>query len=318
MSMDVSARSETFPSECSERRPAWLEEALEGARPVMSARRERPFELRGFSIAGIDLFRASAPDAGALEGSYFVELVASVYVALLGLLDRRGLHPLRFWNYLPDIHRAVPGFGRRYEAFSTGRYAAYNRVFRGHPWPLAAASAVGHHEGRLEVDLLASKIPGEPIENPRQIPAYRYSRTYGEFPPFFTRAIRVGHPLPSVDMNLLAIVSGTASIMGEESQHAGDLKSQTEETLLNLSAVAGCVTGERRREHAAEGWASRHLVRYRELRAYVPRAEDGQEVAHRLWTALPNLKRLEVVRADLCRPELRLEVEGLLCLNDGD
>jgi len=39
--------------------------------------------------------------------------------------------------------------------------------------------------------------------------------------------------------------------------------------------------------------------------------EHSEPIRDRLQTACPNLRRLELVRAHICRPELLLEIEGI-------
>ena len=73
-----------------------------------------------------------------------------------------------------------------------------------------------------------------PLENPRQVPAYRYSRRYGLRPPCFARATKFESTL---------FIGGTASIIGEDSRHAAAIVAQTEETLSNLRALIAAATG---------------------------------------------------------------------------
>ena len=40
----------------------------------------------------------------------------------------------------------------------------------------------------LMIDALSAASPGIAVENPRQIPSYRYARRYGPRPPCFARA----------------------------------------------------------------------------------------------------------------------------------
>ena len=137
------------------------------------------------------------------------------------------------------------------------------------------------------------------VENPRQVPAYRYSRRFGPLPPCFARATIVR---PSVGAPLL-MVGGTASIRGEESMHANDLGAQVDETLANLASVVCAAWGGAGDERA--------LRRYRHLRAYHRREGDRLAVESRMRAAFPALDRLELLPAELCRPELLVEVEGL-------
>ena len=122
-------------------------------------------------------------------------------------------------------------------AFNAGRYEAFSDHF-GHPTAFGhsvpTASAVGVHGDQFVLHALASAEPAAPIENPRQVSAYNYSRRFGPMPPCFARATLLG---AHSDKPLL-IVGGTASITGEESQHIGDVLGAGVETFvlsLNLS-----------------------------------------------------------------------------------
>ncbi len=71
--------------------------------------------------------------------------------------------------------------------------------------------------------------PGIALENPRQISAYKYPRQYGPTPPAFSRAMLVAPDL--------LMISGTASIVGHASQHAGNVERQMTEIFSNLDSL---------------------------------------------------------------------------------
>ena len=78
--------------------------------------------------------------------------------------------------------------------FNGGRFAACEH-WHGSPndfdHTLASASGVGVLGRALAIHCLAADDAGEPVENPRQVPAYKYSRRYGPRPPCFARATRL-------------------------------------------------------------------------------------------------------------------------------
>jgi chorismate lyase/3-hydroxybenzoate synthase len=84
-------------------------------------------------------------------------------------------HLLRIWNYIDDITLG-DGDDERYKRFCIGRAAGLGEDF--HATTLPAATAIGRvrPNGRLQVYWLASRTPGTPLENPRQVSAYRYPR----------------------------------------------------------------------------------------------------------------------------------------------
>jgi chorismate lyase/3-hydroxybenzoate synthase len=104
------------------------------------------------------------------------------------------------------------------------------------------------------------------------------------------------------------LVGGTASIRGEESVHVGDLHGQTMETFENLRALVRAAYG-RVSEGDVPEEAGLHC--FRDLRVYVVRESDVAAVTERVTGAFTSVERVEYVIADLCRPELLVEIEGV-------
>src|SRR5690606_24237920 len=85
-------------------------------------------------------------------------------------------HLLRVWNYMDAITLGEDD-DERYRRFCVGRVSGLERP---EDTRLPAATAIGRCDGRrvLQVYWLAAAGPGTPLENPRQISAYRYPRQY--------------------------------------------------------------------------------------------------------------------------------------------
>ena len=131
--------------------------------------------------------------------------------------------------------------------FNAGRYAAYHNWFNGRAEfeaSMATATGVGYQGTDLVVHVLASDRRGTPVENPRQVQAYRYSSRYGPMPPCFARATIVR---PNGTGASALLIGGTSSVRGEASMHVGDVSAQTRETLGNIAhlIVAGSRGGKR-------------------------------------------------------------------------
>jgi hypothetical protein len=130
------------------------------------------------------------------------------------------------------------------------------------------------------------------VSNPRQVDAHAYSEgvLVGEIPektsPKFERAKRVVR-----DGVETVFVSGTASIIGEESVALGDVAAQTKTTLDNIATLT---------PDGALSW----------LRAYVKRAGDIPVVREVCEATLPGTPAL-YVHSDVCRAELLVEIEGV-------
>jgi chorismate lyase / 3-hydroxybenzoate synthase len=196
---------------------------------------------------------------------------------------------LRAWNHMRDIN-AGDGDQERYKRFSAGRHDALTAAGLS-TCRFPSASAVGMRDGELAIYFIASRVAGRQVENPRQVSAYHYPREYGPRPPSFARATAL-----SMNGNALVFISGTASVVGHETRHAGDVDRQTEETIRNLERIvseSGMAPGE-----------------VRTLKLYVRRAADSERINRRIRQSFPGAAML-VLEAELCRRDLLLEVEAV-------
>ncbi|WP_133479904.1 pteridine-dependent deoxygenase [Cognatilysobacter segetis] len=203
-------------------------------------------------------------------------------------------HLLRIWNYVDDITLGE-GDEERYKQFCVGRAAGLGEGFVTETLPAATAIGRIRPNGRLQVYWLASRTPGTPLENPRQVSAYRYPRQYGPQPPSFARAM-----LPPAPMPLL--LSGTASIRGHESLHHDSVEAQLDETLANIDALIDVARTTRPELPAAPAAST-------PLKAYVREADELARVDAAMASRLPGVPRV-VLHARVCRRELRLEIDG--------
>jgi hypothetical protein len=112
-----------------------------------------------------------------VSANTMVDSTRNIYRQLLnGLTD---LSPSRFWNFIPGINQVV-GELDVYKMFCLGRSEAFAPWSEGHDnTRLPAASAVGTPDDQLTVVMLCTAEPMVPVENPQQIPAYRYPQRYG-------------------------------------------------------------------------------------------------------------------------------------------
>jgi chorismate lyase / 3-hydroxybenzoate synthase len=199
------------------------------------------------------------------------------------------------WNFVPSIQDQLDA-GDRYMAFNSGRFAAFVESFGlagDEPAATPTASAVGIDGTTLWIHVLVADAPGVPVENPRQVPSYRYSKRYGLRPPCFARATKFESTL---------FIGGTASIIGEDSRHVADIVAQTEETLSNLRALIA----------AATGVSTDHALRaLRDVRVHVTSALHTPVVRAVFEPVVSLDATLEFVEAQLCRKELLVEIEGI-------
>jgi chorismate lyase/3-hydroxybenzoate synthase len=265
---------------------------------------------------GASRFRqASARFCGALAMDIltFQQQVVEAYRTVLEeLAAGHPSHLVRFWAFLPGIHDDLGVGLDRYMAFNGGRYAAFATHFgRSTPFSrsVPTASAVGVQGDEFVLYALAAAEPGMPVENPRQVPAYEYSRRFGPLPPCFARGTLLGDSNDSI-----LIVGGTASIVGEESLHVGHLAQQASETFRNLAGVVASAAGVNVTGDASAAELEPLLSTFRDLRIYHPRAEDEPAIVALARASFPASCRIELAQASLCRSELLIEIEGLATL----
>ncbi len=261
------------------------------------------------------LVSASVPNAVTLPALVLQRRTVEAYSAILNSLSASRLwYPVRIWNWIPSIHAIMPGGIDRYMVFNAGRFSAY-QGFYGHAGAfekaIATATGVGHDGNELIIQVLAANQPGTPVENPRQICAYRYSERFGPMPPCFARATLA--PEEVSDLPDL-FIGGTASVCGERSMHVGDVEAQCEETLRNLAhliAEGARVRGITRQLPAPVN-VEAELRRFDSMRIFFVKPEQADAIVNIVWPYVDHLDaaHLELIRTDICRPELLVEIEG--------
>jgi chorismate lyase / 3-hydroxybenzoate synthase len=201
---------------------------------------------------------------------------------------------LRIWNLVDAINEGE-GDDERYRQFCLGRARGIQTRLQAYP----AATAVGLHDGqrRLRVYWLAARDAGRHIENPRQVAAWRYPREYGPQPPSFSRATLAASP------GVPLLLSGTASVVGHATMHADDVAAQTEETIKNLSSLLQ--TASRIRPGVATAIGATSL-----LKIYLRNVAEAETIEALLDAGLAASVPRLLVRADICRADLRIEIDG--------
>ncbi|CAN5596814.1 hypothetical protein BH10PLA1_BH10PLA1_05100 [soil metagenome] len=300
----------------SDTRPASFDEAPLAAAPL-------PWVMDLFANVGSDCDQANGmisavrhtataslvtvivEDAADLAAADFERQTRKAYQLIRkSLADLPAAEPVRFWNHIPFIHQAMDE-GRtadrdRYMVFNAGRFKAFCDWFGGSDQfggRVATASGVGHSDRDLVIHCLAARTRGKAVENPRQIPAFRYSKRYGPLPPCFARATIVRDLLPT---GPAVLVGGTASICGERSVHRNQLVGQFRETLDNLASLI-----------TAAGVKRDPLAAFSDLRIYYPRKRDARAIEKNARAAFTAAERIQITPADLCRSELLVEIEGV-------
>lgn len=220
------------------------------------------------------------------------------YKNIFDLLQAQGYpYLIRVWNYLPNINQITDGL-ERYRLFCLGRHQAISERNSFIERDLPAASAIGTRNGNLQIYFLAARKAGKQIENPRQISAFHYPRCYGPRSPSFSRAV-----LNKWGDEHHLYISGTASIVGHESCHNGDVQGQLEEILRNIESLL-----EHARHTADIDCGS--LINLSSMKVYIRNAQDFEQVRRALEKRINHKVPTLYLQGDICRNNLLLEIEA--------
>ena len=248
----------------------------------------------GFAFAALHI-----DDGEDIESPHQIQQAAiDTYGALFRLQRSLGLGQVqRIWHWLSNV-TAGEDDDERYRRFCLGRGQALDAAPHGMP-VLPPATLVSSHRRGLRMHALLGDTSVVPVENPRQVSAYAYPRDYGRRAPAFARGGRV-----QLGNTPYLLISGTASIVGHESRHIGDVAAQAHEALDNVSAVM----------QSAACWSdSRGLSALQCLKAYIRDPENAAAVADIAAERVPGVP-LALLHAPLCRPELLVEFEAQMPL----
>jgi enamine deaminase RidA (YjgF/YER057c/UK114 family) len=249
-----------------------------------------------------------------LEGAYAQTLDALARMNnALGLAGSSLQQTLRTWFYLEGITRPETA-AWRYQEFNRARSDFYRDIvfcsslFRPQcAQPLYPASTgIGMSAASLLVSCVALETRREDVllvalENPQQTPAYAYHTSYSSQSPKFSRAMAL-----LLGDYMTTWISGTASIVSSESRFPGDIEKQTEQTIDNIQRL---ISRDNFAAHGVSG-AGAGFEDLAKIRVYLKRPEDlakCRAVCTRRFGSVPAIYAV----ADVCRPELLVEIEGV-------
>lgn len=264
-------------------------------------------EMRWFFGGG---FRPEACPIGAYHRSL------SALERLGAQLDRQKFRldqVLRTWIY--QGHLVLPeGKSQRYKELNRARTDFFEETefikeylpsaYQGTVYP--ASTGIGADDADVAISAVALDTKRRdvivvPLENPNQTAAFEYCAEYSPQSPKFSRAMAV-----AVGDECLVFVSGTASITDSESRHPEDPAKQTEQTLDNIAAL---IAGENLSRHGIAD-ISCGLGHLECVRVYVKRPSELEMIRQVCERRLPEVPTIYTV-ADVCRPELLVEIEGI-------
>ena len=225
-------------------------------------------------------------------------------------------HLVRQWNYIGNILEIKADF-QNYQVFNEVRSEYYLKYRTVHGYP--AATGIGMKLGGVSIDFCAV-LPDEavmvkPIENPDQVNAYEYGQQVlrgmpcegmsVKHPPQFERALLLRRRVKST-----LFISGTASIIGQDTIGIGDIEKQTIVTIENIYKL----TDQKRVGGALQNndidWGNFILVR-----VYVKETEDISKVKMICSEKFPEVPQI-FVESDICRDNLLVEIEAEFLINN--
>jgi hypothetical protein len=225
---------------------------------------------------------------------------------------------VRQWNYIEQITETLDEHNspsQHYQIFNDVRtkYYQLSKFRNGFP----AATGIGMDCGGISIDIIAIKFEDEKsiiaVKSPVQLDAYKYSKDvlaennsmcdFCRTTPKFERA----KILMTSDKKWI-LISGTAAISGQASTDQLSVEHQTEMTIQNILQL---ISVENIEKH---GIITKGKANFQSLRVYVKYKKDIQQVKEVCLKYFPQLPIIYVV-ADICRPELLVEIEGQAVLD---
>lgn len=209
---------------------------------------------------------------------------------------------VRFWNYIPGINN-LANTEEKYKEFCRGReniFLEYSSKLKG-IYP--AATGIGCEGDLLCISLLAvnKNTIVKSVENPRQIPAYRYPTRYGLSTPKFSRATYIRS---AQDEHIF--VSGTASIIGAETVYIDNIEMQTKTTIDNIIELIS--------ENNLTQYGIYNILLVKNLRlikVYIKNWEDYEIVKKICEQRFGQVQAL-YLQNDICRKNLLVEIEAVI------
>jgi enamine deaminase RidA (YjgF/YER057c/UK114 family) len=219
-------------------------------------------------------------------------------------------HIVRQWNYIGNILE-VKKEVQNYQKFNEVRSEYYHKYRNVHSYP--AATGIGMKFGGVVLDFCAVKALANlkiiAVDNPDQIRPYDYSQQVLKGkplcskginqPPQFERALFL-----TENMGSTLFVSGTASIIGQDTIGIDNVEEQTIVTLDNINKL----TDSARISHLSGkpgSYAGSPIL----LRVYIKNQYDIPKVKAICDQRYPGVCSV-FIEADICRDNLLVEIEA--------
>jgi FkbO/Hyg5 family chorismatase len=228
----------------------------------------------------------------------YTEAARKVYADAFTLVRELNFPKIfRMWNFIPHINEANQDGLEVYRDFCRGRAAAFEEDYASTAG-MPAATGIGTWGDGVGFYFLACRgDAAKHVENSRQTPAYRYPQRYGPKSPSFARATHMRDTL---------YVSGTASIVGHETVHEGDLEKQWAVATANIAHLVSAenlvVQG------VTDGYTLSDLD---QIKVYYRREPDLPSVMKLAQASFHPDAQIRYLKVDICRADLLVEIEGI-------
>jgi len=277
--------------------------------------------LLALKQAGVTLFYACQQEPDDYSRSMYAQSVG-----MFQELDKRFSsqkipfeNVVRTWLYLGNITEPtfseLEGKTQRYKELNRARTDFFRDIrffdgVAGTPWTHAvypASTGIGADGNTVVMSALAVHFEDPlhavilPLENPQQTSAFDYGAEYSIKSPKFARALL----LANRDSGMI-FVSGTASIIEQETWYKNDPEKQTELTLNNIEVL---INERNLAAHGKPGFGC-ELSEMVSVRVYVKHPEDYEIIRAVCERRIPEVPKTYTF-ADVCRPDLLVEIEGI-------
>lgn len=250
-------------------------------------------ECQDYTVAIVQKEAIATNDFRAQTRRAYIQLVNAV---------RATRHPnlVKVWNYFGDINTGNND-REKYRQFSIGRAEAFQDLgINDEQTPTGTAIGTKDDSG-LSLIALASNHKFSPVENPRQVSAFNYPRKYGPSSPKFSRGGVV-----SSEGHKLFLISGTAAVVGHESNFPYNTRLQIKETFRNLDYLCNAISNLDTDEPQFK--LDDQVV----LRVYLKNPDDYELVSQKLELELKmSSANVTFVHGTICREELTVEIDGV-------
>jgi enamine deaminase RidA (YjgF/YER057c/UK114 family) len=237
----------------------------------------------------------------------------AAFDSVISILAGEGMslnNVVRQWNYIGEILKVENGF-QNYQIFNEVRSEYYEKFRTTTGFP--AATGIGMKYGGVFLDFCAVKADEDlrivAVNNPNQVNAYEYKQQVlkgladkgknVKKPPQFERALLLVNR-----SNLSMFISGTASIIGQETIGKGDVREQTLVTIENINKLTNP-------EYVSRLLGNADILRgrYSLIRVYIKNQEDFAGVSTICSNHFPAVPAI-YIESDICRDDLLMEIEA--------